>query len=173
METRIQGIFPHKDRYQIVDIFGYSTKGLPGIEILGMGKHGRSLKEKFVYISRTFKMPIPHRRYVMCGEIDESLIGKGDLGIQFLELPLLLLFWTMANQLPIKRLSDCICGGKVSVNGKVKGLEIKREVLDKIGEGMKEVGDLKLITPNRFYVPESICHLPLEGLISETGLSVI
>ena len=172
METRIQGVFPHKNRYEVVDIFGYSTKGLPGIEILGMGKLGRSIKEKFIYLSRSLKLQIPHRRYVLCSEVDERLLAKGEGTVQHLELPLLLLFWTMAEILPIKRLNDCFCGGRISVNGKVSGLNIRGEVLDKIGENFKAAMDIKYIAPNSFYVPEEICHLPLEGLLDGIGVRV-
>ncbi|MCK5884095.1 MAG: hypothetical protein KAG61_10415 [Bacteriovoracaceae bacterium] len=170
METRIQGVFPYNDRYQVVDIFGYSTKGLPGIEILGMGKLGRGIKEKFIFLSRSLRLSIPHRRYVICVELDEKFNSKGESDIQYLELPLLILFWTMAEQLPIRKLDDCFCSGKISVNGKVSDLAIKKEVLVRIGESTKVMGGLKYITPSRVDVPDSLSHLPLEGLLGGLGL---
>ena len=111
MENKINGVVRSQGRAQLVDLFGYSSKGLPGIEVVGIGNLGRALKEKFVYLSRQQHLKLPPRRYVLCVENREGLVDKDNFGP--LEFPLLLLFWALAGQLPVARLDDCIAHGKV------------------------------------------------------------
>lgn len=162
MATRIQGVYPAGDKFKVVDIFGYATRGLPGIEIVGLGRYGRPIKEKFVYLSRLQQLKIPPRRYLICAELKDS--GQSD-NIKWLELPLLMMFWSLADQLPIRNLDDCFCAGKVSVGGRVTNLEFERAVLEKVGATMSGVGHIKYIAPEDSYVPESILHLSIEGLL--------
>ena len=62
LETQIKGILPNKEEYFLIDIFGYSSKGLPGIEIVGLGPKGKNIKEKFVYMGRLRQLQGRSRR---------------------------------------------------------------------------------------------------------------
>ena len=48
MESRILAVIPAKVSYQRWSIFAYSSKGLPGLEIVGLGKNARFFKEKLI-----------------------------------------------------------------------------------------------------------------------------
>jgi len=112
MQTRVTGLYLKKNHVQLVDVFAHATKGLPGIEILGVGRRAKTIKEKLLYLSKVRGLKLPSRRYVLC--VDEQVEQA-----EWLEFPLLLCFWTLAKVLPITRLDNCVSWGKVSVKGVV------------------------------------------------------
>ena len=71
---RINAFVPIEGRLKIVSIFGYSTKGIPGIEIKGIGSRGNLIKEKLVYLCRLNRIKMPLKRYVICIVITEIVI---------------------------------------------------------------------------------------------------
>ena len=94
LESEIQGIGHSTKRGPHgVTIFGYSSKGLPGIEIVAPPKFARLIKEKMVYICKKEKIKIPLKRYVFCLETSAPLNGDKDSDFFiWLELPIFLLF---------------------------------------------------------------------------------
>ena len=119
MESQINAHLKTAHGTKIITIFGYSTKSLPGLEITGLGKEARIIKEKIIYITRMRKLSIPSRRYVIC--IDANSI-KDEIGIDNLkwaEFPIMLLFWHMAGLIPMSRLEDCISSGQVKAEGEI------------------------------------------------------
>ena len=115
MQSRITGFYPCGKNLAFVDLFAYASRGIPGLEIVGIGKLGRSIKEKFNFFSKIYKVKIPAKRYVLCIDIKE--VPKNSDDLSFLELPLLILFWSLADILPIKNLNHCIASGKLNVSG--------------------------------------------------------
>ena len=127
MNNRIKGVFPIKEQLGLVDIFGYTTKGIPGLEILGMGQSGRIVKEKFIYLARKLGGPYTMRRYVLCVEADQRL---GNYEKEWLEFPLLVLFWNLRGTLSIKNLEEYYASGKVSVGGMIAHLDLGQEFIE-------------------------------------------
>ncbi|MBF0297583.1 MAG: hypothetical protein HQK51_02620 [Oligoflexia bacterium] len=126
METRIKGIYFSKKGPNIIDIYGYSSKGLPGIEIIGLGRKGQSIREKFIYISKCRKLAVPLKRYVLCIEDSDPTLSltnnsklKDEDGASWLELPLLLLFWCLAGVVNVNNLEACLVAGKILVDGRI------------------------------------------------------
>lgn len=76
MNTRIIAMYPCKGKFCTVEIFGYSTRGLPGLEIVGLGGSGRQLKEKLIYITRLQKVGLPLNRYVLCVEKKGRIVAR-------------------------------------------------------------------------------------------------
>jgi hypothetical protein len=173
MNMRTKSLYPHAGQLCSVDIFGYASHGIPGIEIVGMGKHSRSLKEKFVYLSRVRELKFPKKRFVLCveGELENKKFK--DEEYRYLELPLLVMLWSLTGHLPLSQLEDCFASGKVSVEGDIASLALKESEQNNLCEllNIDEEIDLKLIGPNGHYVTERHYHLPLEGLLE--SLSVI
>lgn len=116
---RINGIFNLAGRDHPIEIFGYSTKGVPGLEIVGLGTHGRVIREKFIYLSRTFGVSLPLKRFILCLENHPLLKQVESDGIKWLELPLLILFWSLGERLNFIKLEDCFACGAVSSSGKI------------------------------------------------------
>ncbi|MBF0206996.1 MAG: hypothetical protein HQK53_08905 [Oligoflexia bacterium] len=148
MQTRINALYLSKRGLQKIDIFGYASRGMPGIELVGLGKCCKLIREKFVYISRERNLQIPLKRYVLCvenlntSEMAASANGKGldiEDGAAWLELPLILIFWHLAGLLPVESLDNCLAGGRVSVDGVITLLEVSSvallALLRKEGEG--------------------------------------
>ncbi|MBF0359768.1 MAG: hypothetical protein HQK49_02100 [Oligoflexia bacterium] len=130
METRIKGVYLSKKGPSIIDIYGYSSKGLPGIDLIGIGRKGQNIREKFIYISKCRKLSIPLKRYALCIEDNCSIKLKDEDGIGWLELPLLLLFWCLAGVVSINNLERCFAAGKVMVDGKIVILRMNNSLLE-------------------------------------------
>lgn len=117
METQLQSCYFTKKGPTLITLFGYSTKSVPGLEINGLGKYGKSIKEKIVFVTRARQLQIPLKRFVLNVELDD---GVGDLessSVKWLEYPLLLHYWFLAGLLPISKLDNCLAVGSLSPGG--------------------------------------------------------
>lgn len=151
METRIQAFYPAPLGTKFITIFGYSTKGVPGVEINGFGKFGKNLKEKIIYLNKIRRIRVPVRRIAIsldANDLDQSA-GPGQL--KWLELPALLAFWHLIGALPAATLEDCLCSGEIKVGGEIIHPKAPQDLRDKVPAHMG--GDLKIIQ-----------SLPCEGL---------
>jgi hypothetical protein len=120
VQTSIHGLYPSNKELQIIDIFSYTTRGIPGLEINGIGSKSRTIKEKFIYLSKCLGLKIPPKRYVLT--IDDNQLIKNEKNIdnlKWLELPLILSFWKLAGNIKIQNLNDCICAGQVGISAKI------------------------------------------------------
>lgn len=167
MNMRTKSLYPYAGQYCPVDIFGYSSNGIPGIEIVGVGKYARSMKEKFIYLSREKKLKFPLKRFVLCveGEVEGKKFKEEEY--RYLELPLLMMLWSLTGHLPLQALEDCFAAGKISVEGEVTALILSES--EQIGLWdlfkLNETQSLKVIAPNNTKVYEDYYHLPIEGLM--------
>ena len=166
MNMRTKSLYPYAGQLCSVDIFGYASHGIPGIEIVGMGKQGRSLKEKFIYLSRVRQLKLPKKRFVLCveGELENKKFKDDEF--RYLELPLLVMLWSLTGHLQLTQLEDCFASGKVSVEGEVMSLILKDSEQFNLAELLKidDKIDLKIIAPNNVPIVERHYHLSLEGL---------
>jgi hypothetical protein len=164
MYTRIKAVIEKPGGPKAVEVFGYATKGIPGLQVIGMGSSANAIKEKFLYLSKVHELKIPARKYIICIEEKDRGEFKNNER-QWLELPCLILFWSLANQLPIKKLEDCFCGGKVSSCGQVESLNFKEKDLIDLHKSFPRIDKkIKFIGAGKINLPEEIGHLPLEGL---------
>ena len=46
METEIKSYIKTKTGIKVITIFGYASRGVPGVEINGVGKLSKNIKEK-------------------------------------------------------------------------------------------------------------------------------
>lgn len=173
MNMRTKSLYPHAGQLCPVDIFGYASHGIPGIEIVGMGKHSRSLKEKFVYLSRVRQLKFPKKRFVLCveGELENKKFKEEEY--RYLELPLLVMLWSLTGHLPLSQLEDCFASGKVSVEGDIVPLHLKASEQDNLCEllNIDDEIDLKIIAPSDHSITDRHYHLPLEGLLESLLIS--
>jgi|GEM_PF-2626818 len=117
MNSKIYGLLGHGKSIEIIEIFGYSSQGLPGVEVIGPGKFSRTLKEKIIFFTKLKKIKLPLKRYILCLDLTENSGERAQY--QNLELPFLLLLWHLAGVLPMKRIDDCLAYGRISSNGKI------------------------------------------------------
>lgn len=156
-QARIKGVYPIRAGHKVVDIFGHSSRGIPGIQIVGLGKLGNTIKEKLIYLTRMQNVKFPFKRFVLCLEKYEDNKEISSEDFRWLELPLLITFWSLAGLLPIAKLEDCITSGTISVSGEVTCMPIPDEILEKHDR-------IKYIMPVDCFVPENVYHLPVESL---------
>lgn len=123
MEIKINSVIPIRNSLNSVQVFGYTSKGQPGLEIHGLNGKGRLIKEKIIFLSKKRKLRYPLKRFVLCVEGEE--LEKSQ--VEYLELPLLICFWTMANLIPLQRLDNCYASAQVSLDGKVRQLSLERD----------------------------------------------
>lgn len=126
-------VIPGNQKNHVCEIFGYSTRGIPGLEVVGLGGKGKSIKEKFIYFNKRYKIPIPPRRFVLC--VDDQLLLTSKEGLyRWLELPFLIMYWSMAGVVPIENLSNCLCSGTLSATGHVETLETETFMTGEVRE---------------------------------------
>lgn len=119
METQLHSCYFTKKGPVLITLFGYATKSVPGLEINGIGKYGRSIKEKIVFVTRTRGLQIPLKRFVLNVEITDDLGDLESSSVKWLEYPLLLHYWFLAGLLPISKLDNCLAVGSLSPSGQV------------------------------------------------------
>jgi hypothetical protein len=167
MNMRTKSLYPYAGQYFPVDIFGYASHGIPGVEIVGVGRYARQMKEKFVFLSRKRNLKFPKRRFVLC--VEGELEGKKfkDEEYRYLELPLLMMLWSLTGHLPLEHLEDCFASGKVSVEGEITSLHLsenqQKDLMDIFH--LDEDQCLKIIAPDKTQIFEDYYHLPVEGLL--------
>lgn len=116
MQTFIQTYLKNDQGLDFYKIFGYCSRGIPGIDILGMGSHGKLIKEKIIYVSKVYGVKIPPKRFSICLErLDNRKLGVLDL--YWFELPSLILFWTLAEMINFHNIDQCLCSGKIGAEG--------------------------------------------------------
>lgn len=120
METQLQTCYFTKKGPFLITLFGYATKSVPGLEINGIGKYGKSIKEKIVFITRTRALQIPLKRFVLNVDMTDDLGDLESSSVKWLEYPLLLHYWYLAGLLPITKLDNCLAVGSLSPSGVVE-----------------------------------------------------
>lgn len=120
METQLQTCYFTKKGPSLITLFGYATKSVPGLEINGLGKYGKAIKEKIVFITRTRQLQIPLKRFVLNVEINDELGDLETNSVKWLEYPLLLHYWYLAGLLPITKLDNCLAVGSLTPSGVVE-----------------------------------------------------
>ena len=161
MHKELVGLIPNGHKTLFCNLFGYSSKSLPGIEIVGLGSKGKAIKEKIIYLNKKFKIKAPANRYVMC--VEESYVASlKDDDYRWLELPFLLMYWSMAKVIPIANLSNCLCGGKVSSRGRIESTPTSLHSLDELNDYLDR--DYWLITSSQG-CREGESVIPLEEII--------
>ena len=171
MNMRTKSLYPFAGQYCPVDIFGYASNGIPGIEIVGLGKYSRSMKEKFIYLSREKKLRFPLKRFVLCieGEVEGKKFKEEEY--RYLELPLLLMLWSLTGHLPLEHLEDCFASGKISVEGEIQPLSLSSLQQSFLSDlfNLEDHQTLKIIAPGDMLIDEEHYHLPVEGLLDSLG----
>ncbi len=147
METQLQSCYFTKKGPSLVTLFGYSTKSVPGLEINGIGKYGKSIKEKIVYITRSRQLQIPLKRFVLNVELSDHLGDLESGSVKWLEYPLLLHYWFLAGLLPISKLDNCLALGSLTPSGEVE------EPIDECVVSLCEDNDLHLIASKNIDSP--------------------
>lgn len=119
METQLQTCYFTKKGPALVTLFGYATKSVPGLEINGLGKYGKAIKEKIVFVTRARHLQIPLKRFVLNVDMTDDLGDLESASVKWLEYPLLLHYWFLAGLLPISKLDNCLAIGSLSPSGEV------------------------------------------------------
>ncbi len=170
MNVQMNTLVPGNGHLHQVSLFGYASRGIPGIEIVGQGKHARVIKEKLIYLSRVSNKIFPAKRFVLCAESSSDLAALSIEDIRYLELPMLLMLWTLSENLSLHQLSDCFSSGKISTNGKIECLKLTTSQWLNLNEYL-QVDDeivIKVIGPKEETYHPEVYHLPLEEIISST-----
>ncbi len=131
METQIQSFAFSRRSPGHITLFGYSSKSIPGLEINGLGKYGKTLKEKIIFLTRSRQLPIPLNRYVISTEYD---LDTDPNVVKWMDLPILMLYWYLAGLLKMGRLDNCLVAGHITPSG---------GILEKIDPSMQQLALLE------------------------------
>ncbi|MFA7613148.1 MAG: hypothetical protein WCY48_02855 [Candidatus Caldatribacteriota bacterium] len=120
MQTQIYSSFLTKKGPQPVILFGYSSKSIPGLEINGLGKYGKGIKEKIIFLTKKSQVRIPLSRFVLNVEIPDEWGEVSTQNVKWLEYAFLLLYWNLAGALPLRSLETCFALGSIRAEGVVE-----------------------------------------------------
>lgn len=134
METSIKSILPTTQKLQLVTLFAYSTHGVPGIDIVGLGKYSRLLKEKLIYLCRSRNLKLPLKRYILCLDANEDILRLDGEDYQWLEFPFFLLLLHMLELIPMQNLERCLTQGRITSLGRVEQLTLSDEMVKLIND---------------------------------------
>jgi hypothetical protein len=139
-------------------IFGYSSKGIPGLEVIGLGNKGKIIREKVIYFSKIFNLKIPAKRFVICLEqVQGKKLSNHDLSN--FELPISILFWVLSGNLKILATDKCYAAGMLKAEGQLVEAIFSSNTLKKIvtkvfqeegiliSKKIEELGSLRSIDP--------------------------
>lgn len=132
METRLNSFYITPMGTKTITLFAYATKGVPGLEVNGISKFSKNIKEKIIFITKQRNIKIPNLRYVLCIDMNDFDERLGWAQLKWLELPLLLTYWHLAGVIKIKKLDNCFCAGEIKVTGDIIHLYPPNDLLEKI-----------------------------------------
>jgi len=98
-----------------VVLFGYTSKGMPGIELTGLGAWSREVKQKIIYFSRLHQLNPPLLKYNLCCSLPWSAREMKKLNLSSLELPLTLMFWALGNKISLMVDDKTFSMGQISL----------------------------------------------------------
>ena len=121
MHARTFGVIEFQKIYHFVNVFGHRAQGLPGLFFTGEGHFLKVLKEKILYFAKDKDLTIPLRKYAVTIELPPFLQAKAAKGesLLHLELPILLIFLQLSENIRIKNLERCFCAGRVRIDGTI------------------------------------------------------
>ncbi len=162
MELFIHAYYPVKSAgIKRVKLFGHTTNGIPGLEIVGMRRGSRALKEKLVFFSKRLHLHFPLKRFVLCIEEEPEILGD----ISFLEFPLFFLWLNLAEIIRIKNLESCICSGRLLLTGEILCLNSKS-----VSSSFFRADDTLLVPINNIDLSSGRRGLAIEDIFREQGL---
>lgn len=121
MFLRVNSILPIGHDYKVVSLFGYRSNGVPGIEIKGLPNNQNVVREKLVYLSKMFGVKVPIRRFHLCLDLPKEVLKmkKNSIDDRYFDLPLLLLYWSLAEVIHVHGLEYCFSLGHIETNGRI------------------------------------------------------
>lgn len=166
MDKFIRGVFNKGKEIEMVDIFGYSTKGLPGLELNGFGVLGKNIKEKIIYLTKKNRVKIPLNRYVICADFDKMPKSFDGQKMNWLELPVIILYWVLAGKLDIRNPDQCVSGGRIFIDNKIEVLEFNPS---KMGFNNFLKNDPKFLFCDDYMDDKSVKVLPIDVLLQSVS----
>lgn len=135
---RIKTFTSNQSQSPFIEIFGYSSHGVPGIEI--NGNVPKILKQKLIFLTRYYQIKLPMRRFVLC--LDDSLFSKGVQYQHHFELPFMILLWSLGGITKFKKFDDCVSAGSFDLNGVIYPLSLDSKKADLLRDyNLKWIGD--------------------------------
>lgn len=158
MQNQIKSALLTEDRYKEATVFGYSNKGIPGVEIVGIGNEGRIIKEKIIYLIRARSLGLPKKRIVIGVDLEGEVKKKGSY--ESLELPIFIIFLTLSGHLKTSALNNCFTVGGVSTLGKYQPKFFNSSLNQFLEKELNHDEKMCLIAPE--YFDSEICDLRID-----------
>ena len=155
MQNQIKSALLTEGKYKEVTVFGYSNKGIPGVEIVGIGNEGRIIKEKIIYLIRAKSLGVPKKRIVIGIDFVGEVKKKGSF--ESLELPIFIIFLTLSGHLKTNTLNNCFTVGGVSTLGEYQPKFFNSSLNQFLEKELSHDEKVCLIAPESF--DSEVCDL--------------
>ncbi len=127
MQSYINTYQCYNNKLNFFKLFAYSSRGIPGLEINGLGSQGKLIREKIIYISKIKKLKIPNRKFMICLD-QENISSLISTDIYLFELPISILFFSLSGIIKMHNFNNLFASGYFDTNG---------EIFVKLYEGLK------------------------------------
>ena len=115
MQAEMNTIIKEGNKFKKAQIFGYRTNGIPGIELIAPSNRARLIKEKIIFFTRTMRIKVPVKRFVMVLELSN---GNQKINqIDESEFAFLLMYWHLCEAIALTQLSRCWTWGRLDPAG--------------------------------------------------------
>lgn len=138
MIKQIKGPIIYNSSVQFVDIYAYSSHGLPGIEINLPKNWGKVFKEKLIFLTKKRMLRIPLKRYVISYDIPALHSLSQFSQVKWLELPTFICFWSLAGFLSINQLEYCVACGYMNINNEIMHLKLEGDYYEDFSHFIRE-----------------------------------
>lgn len=161
METSIKVVIPTAKNFEFSTLFAYTTHGIPGIDIVGMGKYTKAVKEKLIYLCRCRKIKLPLKRFVLCLEQSEDILRLDWDELRWLEFPYFLLLLHLLELLPIHHLDGCLTAGTLNSDGVVSQFLFGHKILNSAQErNLSIIHSMSLSYDRMISLQNLLIHVP-------------
>lgn len=167
MFLRINSILPVGRDYKVVSLFGYRSNGVPGIEIKGLPCSQNIVREKLVYLSKLYGVKVPIRKFHLCLDLPKEVtkLKKELVNDRCFDLPLLLLYWSLAEIVNIQNIEYCFALGTIQPDGRILIPKVSSTYLYHLNNVVKE----KTANPITFIADQvetsiEIQQIPIAGI---------
>ena len=150
MQAPLHSFIQRHQKSHLISLFGYASRGIPGLEINGLGSSGKIIKEKILFLTRKNELPIPPRRYALTVEAEGVDHKMMKAKAHELDFPLLVLYWYLAGHIPLAKIDDCLTSGKMTVDGYVIQTQVPFGIKTKLQRKLNPtvVKSIKFISSN-------------------------
>lgn len=162
---RTNGVIKIGNCLEKVNLFARSSRGIPGIEIVGGRRLAQIWREKLIFLTSRLRVKLPKRKYTLCIDFLHGQFPSSQMKIDYseLEASLLILLWSVSGLIELSRLEYCLPFGRITEEFQFESHIAEQLAITPWAEG------LTLIAPKSSLNNLNHTVIGLEMIVQEMG----